>query len=294
MGSMLRPVSLPRRRAATSGRDTVPRPVATDPYHRTHERTADPALRFLALSHQRRPGRRLRAAASPSRSPTATTSTSWSRGPRRPVASCCCGWTPDGTVTDMAPGLNVRTRVHEYGGGAYTVRDGCLVFSEFVDNRLMLKRTPDATARGPRRRPGPALRRPGARPASRPGHRGPGGPARVGHRGAQPALRRVPGRRRHHRAGQRPGLLLGPAPEPGRPSPGLADLGLPADALGRHRPVGGTGPSTTAGSARRSTSPAAARNPSPSRAGRRTARSSSSPTAPTGTTSIAGGRVRRR
>jgi dipeptidyl aminopeptidase/acylaminoacyl peptidase len=53
--------------------------------------------------------------------------------------------TPDGVVRDMAPGLNVRTRVHEYGGGAYTVRDGCLVFSEFVDNRLMLKRTHDAT-----------------------------------------------------------------------------------------------------------------------------------------------------
>jgi dipeptidyl aminopeptidase/acylaminoacyl peptidase len=53
--------------------------------------------------------------------------------------------TPDGAVTDMAPGLNVRNRVHEYGGGAYTVRDGCLVFSEFVDNQLMLKRTPDAT-----------------------------------------------------------------------------------------------------------------------------------------------------
>ncbi len=28
--------------------------------------------------------------------------------------------TPDGELTDMAPGLNVRTRVHEYGGGAYT------------------------------------------------------------------------------------------------------------------------------------------------------------------------------
>ena len=52
--------------------------------------------------------------------------------------------TPDGMVTDMAPALNVRTRVHEYGGGAYTVRDGVIVFSEFVDNRLMLKRTPDA------------------------------------------------------------------------------------------------------------------------------------------------------
>ena len=49
---------------------------------------------------------------------------------------------PDGTVADMAPELNVRTRVHEYGGGAYTVRDGRIVFSEFVDNRLMLKRSP--------------------------------------------------------------------------------------------------------------------------------------------------------
>jgi dipeptidyl aminopeptidase/acylaminoacyl peptidase len=49
---------------------------------------------------------------------------------------------PDGTVADMAPGLNVRTRVHEYGGGAYSVRDGRIVFSEFADNRLMLKRCP--------------------------------------------------------------------------------------------------------------------------------------------------------
>ena len=52
--------------------------------------------------------------------------------------------TPDGSVTDMAPGLNVRTRVHEYGGGAWTVRHGQLVFSEFVDNQLLLKRSPDA------------------------------------------------------------------------------------------------------------------------------------------------------
>jgi dipeptidyl aminopeptidase/acylaminoacyl peptidase len=52
----------------------------------------------------------------------------------------------DGGFTDMAPGLNVRTRVHEYGGGAYTVHDGRIVFSEFVGNRLMLKMTPDAEA----------------------------------------------------------------------------------------------------------------------------------------------------
>ena len=52
--------------------------------------------------------------------------------------------TPDGTLTDMAPELNVRTRVHEYGGGAYTVQGGTIVFSEFVGNRLLLKRAPDA------------------------------------------------------------------------------------------------------------------------------------------------------
>jgi len=51
--------------------------------------------------------------------------------------------TPDGETTDMAPELNVRTRVHEYGGGAYGVTDGVIVISEFADNRLMLKGSPD-------------------------------------------------------------------------------------------------------------------------------------------------------
>jgi dipeptidyl aminopeptidase/acylaminoacyl peptidase len=34
------------------------------------------------------------------------------------------------------PTANVRTRVHEYGGGAYAVRDGVLVYSEMSDGRL--------------------------------------------------------------------------------------------------------------------------------------------------------------
>jgi len=51
--------------------------------------------------------------------------------------------TPDGAVTDMAPGLNVRTRVHEYGGASYTASDGVIAFSEFDDNRLLLKGSPD-------------------------------------------------------------------------------------------------------------------------------------------------------
>jgi dipeptidyl aminopeptidase/acylaminoacyl peptidase len=44
---------------------------------------------------------------------------------------------PDGTIEDAVPSAAyVRTRVHEYGGGAYTVQDGVLIFSHFHDTRL--------------------------------------------------------------------------------------------------------------------------------------------------------------
>lgn len=44
---------------------------------------------------------------------------------------------PDGTIGDAIPaGFNARTRVHEYGGGAYAVRDGMLIFAHFHDTRL--------------------------------------------------------------------------------------------------------------------------------------------------------------
>src|SRR5829696_7318206 len=43
----------------------------------------------------------------------------------------------DGTVTDVLPApWNARTRVHEYGGGAWTVSGGVLWFTEFTDQRL--------------------------------------------------------------------------------------------------------------------------------------------------------------
>jgi dipeptidyl aminopeptidase/acylaminoacyl peptidase len=43
----------------------------------------------------------------------------------------------DGSVTDVLPApWNARTRVHEYGGGAWTVSDGTLWFTEFSDQRL--------------------------------------------------------------------------------------------------------------------------------------------------------------
>jgi dipeptidyl aminopeptidase/acylaminoacyl peptidase len=43
----------------------------------------------------------------------------------------------DGTAEDLTPEpANVRTRVHEYGGGSYTVAGGTVVYSEFSDGRL--------------------------------------------------------------------------------------------------------------------------------------------------------------
>jgi dipeptidyl aminopeptidase/acylaminoacyl peptidase len=43
----------------------------------------------------------------------------------------------DGAIADLTPApFNVRTRVHEYGGGSYTVSGGVIVFSNFADNRL--------------------------------------------------------------------------------------------------------------------------------------------------------------
>src|SRR3979490_588413 len=39
-----------------------------------------------------------------------------------------------GSVSDIAPApFNVRTRVHEYGGGAATVDGGLIFFSNFAD-----------------------------------------------------------------------------------------------------------------------------------------------------------------
>jgi dipeptidyl aminopeptidase/acylaminoacyl peptidase len=44
---------------------------------------------------------------------------------------------PDGGISDVTPPpFNARTRVHEYGGGAYTVADGVVYFSNFADQRL--------------------------------------------------------------------------------------------------------------------------------------------------------------
>ncbi|HEX7998791.1 MAG TPA: S9 family peptidase [Pyrinomonadaceae bacterium] len=45
--------------------------------------------------------------------------------------------TPDGQTMDVTPlPFNARTRVHEYGGGDYTVNDGIAYFSNFSDQRF--------------------------------------------------------------------------------------------------------------------------------------------------------------
>ncbi len=45
--------------------------------------------------------------------------------------------TPDGQTRDVTPPpFNARTRVHEYGGGAYAVREGVVCFARFDDQRL--------------------------------------------------------------------------------------------------------------------------------------------------------------
>ncbi|HYA27558.1 MAG TPA: S9 family peptidase, partial [Acidobacteriota bacterium] len=47
----------------------------------------------------------------------------------------------EGNVTDITPaGFNARTRVHEYGGGDYTVFNGSIIFSNFSDQRLYLQK----------------------------------------------------------------------------------------------------------------------------------------------------------
>ena len=44
---------------------------------------------------------------------------------------------PDSTVTDITPQpFNVRTRVHEYGGGAYLITEAAIYFSNFSDGRV--------------------------------------------------------------------------------------------------------------------------------------------------------------
>ncbi len=51
--------------------------------------------------------------------------------------NCIVRRTSDGRVEDVTPReFNARTRVHEYGGGDYTVSEGTVYFTNFTDQRL--------------------------------------------------------------------------------------------------------------------------------------------------------------
>src|SRR5215212_10422744 len=59
--------------------------------------------------------------------------------------NCVVRRTPDGNVSDVTPqDFNARTRVHEYGGGDFAVRDGAVYFTNFADQRAYRQRTETA------------------------------------------------------------------------------------------------------------------------------------------------------
>lgn len=62
----------------------------------------------------------------------------WTEGrPAEGGRSVLVRHTPDGQTSDMTPApFNVRTRVHEYGGGSFLAVGGVVYFSNFADQRL--------------------------------------------------------------------------------------------------------------------------------------------------------------
>ncbi|HEY0321249.1 MAG TPA: S9 family peptidase [Pyrinomonadaceae bacterium] len=60
--------------------------------------------------------------------------------PQEGGRSCIVRRSADGQIEDVTPlDFNARTRVHEYGGGDYTVSDGTVYFSNFADQRIYRK-----------------------------------------------------------------------------------------------------------------------------------------------------------
>lgn len=54
--------------------------------------------------------------------------------------NCLVRHEPSGEISDVTPeGFNVRTRVHEYGGGDFTVEDSTVYFSNFSDQRVYVQ-----------------------------------------------------------------------------------------------------------------------------------------------------------
>ena len=71
----------------------------------------------------------------------------WSEGrPTEAGRSVVVQRTSDGQMRDVTPAapFNVRTRVHEYGGGSYIVANGTVYFSNFIDQRLYRQKVGEA------------------------------------------------------------------------------------------------------------------------------------------------------
>ena len=143
----------------------------------------------------------------------------------------------------MTPaGTNVRTRVHEYGGGAWCLVEAELVvFVDFADQRLYRQRLgAEPVAISPEPAASGALHYADMRPAPdgagvvcvREAH----GEGEAGERDRLAVARRLS---RAAGAGRRPRLLLVPADQPRRRLARLDLLGPPEHALGRDRAVGG-------------------------------------------------------
>ena len=179
----------------------------------------------------------------------------------------------DGTVSDLtAAPINVRTRVHEYGGGAYVVAGGVVAFSDFADGRVY-RLDPGVRHTGPDH-PGRtvALRRP---PVSMPPGGGMSRSARTTAAAARPSTTIVDvaldGDREPRSSSRGRTSSRRPRLSPGRVAARLARMEPSRHALGRHRPAGRAG--------RRGRDPGRAR---PSPAGGRTSRSSSRDWSPDG------------
>ena len=196
------------------------------------------------------------------------------------------GAPPTASIADLTPApIHVRTRAHEYGGGAYVVAGGVVVFSDFADGRLY-RLDPGRRDAGPDH-PGRAVavRRPPlrCRPAA----------LRRGPRGPRPAAGEAVERDRRRGARRRPrparprhgaGLRRGAAALAGRVAARLARMGPPRHALGRDPPAGRAGRPGRDPGRRRPRRRAARTSRSSSPSGRPTARSTSSPTGAAGGT----------
>ena len=194
----------------------------------------------------------------------------------------------DGPAEEVTPApFNVRTRVHEYGGGAYTARGGLVVSGDFARPAPLPAAAGGAAWRS-RPRAAAALRYADLRLAhgARARARGARGPRRGGsrERDRRPAARRRP-----------PRAPCSPAAATSTPSPASAPTAARlAWTCWDHPTCPGTAPScgsrrSTPGAADRrglvAGGPSESRSSSPS--GTRRARSTSSPTATAGGTSTA-------